>query len=49
MGAGMWVSSTAILLLGVCVTEQAYFLEEDFIESINEKAKTWKVRRLRTV
>lgn len=42
MGAGMWVSSTVILLLGVCVTEQAYFLEEDFIESINEKAKTWK-------
>lgn len=33
-----------VTLLSVYMTEQAYFLQEDFIEKINEKVTTWKVR-----
>ncbi|XP_060847848.1 cathepsin B-like [Rhopalosiphum padi] len=32
----------SIILISIYVTEQAYFLEKDFINKINEKATTWK-------
>lgn len=33
----------SVILISVYVTEQAYFLEKDFIDNINEQATTWKV------
>lgn len=33
----------SVILISVYVTEQAYFLEKDFIYNINEQATTWKV------
>ncbi|XP_025204220.1 cathepsin B-like [Melanaphis sacchari] len=32
----------SVILFSVYMTEQAYFLEEDYINKINEKTKTWK-------
>jgi len=33
----------SVIFISVYVTEQAYFLQEDFINNINEQATTWKV------
>lgn len=33
----------SVILFSVYMTEQAYFLEKDYIEKINEQATTWKV------
>jgi len=33
----------SVILISAYVTEQAYFLEKDFINQINEKTTTWKV------
>jgi len=33
----------SVIFISVYVTEQAYFLEEDYINKINEQATTWKV------
>lgn len=33
----------SLILFSVYVTEQAYFLEENYINKINEQATTWKV------
>jgi len=33
----------SVIFINVYVTEQAYFLEEDYINKINEQATTWKV------
>lgn len=32
-----------VILFSVYLTEQAYFLEENYIHKINERAKTWTV------
>lgn len=32
------------VLLNVYVTEQVHFLSQDYINKINEVAKTWKVK-----
>lgn len=34
----------SVILLSVYLTEQAHFLSKDYINKINEVAKTWKVR-----
>jgi len=34
----------SVVLLSVYLTEQAHFLSKDYINKINEVAKTWKVR-----
>lgn len=36
----------SVILFSVYVTEQAHFLQEDYIEKINEEATTWKVTDL---
>lgn len=42
-----WVVILAsIILIHGYVTEQAYFLEKDFIDNINKQATTWKVSNL---
>jgi len=33
----------SVILISVHVTEQAYFLEKDFIDNINKEATTWEV------
>lgn len=33
----------SVILFSVYMTEQAYFLEKDYINKINEKASTWTV------
>jgi len=33
----------SVIFVSVYVTEQAYFLQKDFIANINEQATTWKV------
>jgi len=33
----------SVILFSVYMTEQAYFLEKDYINKINEEATTWKV------
>lgn len=33
----------SVTLISVYVTEQAYFLEKNFIDNINKQAMTWKV------
>jgi len=33
----------SVIFVSVYVTEQAYFLQKDFIDNINEQATTWKV------
>jgi cathepsin B len=35
----------SVILISVYATEQAYFLQKDFISQINEQATTWKVSR----
>lgn len=32
-----------VVLLSIYLTEQAYFLSEEYINKINEESKTWKV------
>lgn len=32
-----------VILFSVYLTEQAYFLQKEYINKINEKATTWKV------
>lgn len=36
----------SVILFSVYMTEQAYFLEEDYINKINEQATTWKVSHI---
>lgn len=36
----------AVVLMSIYVTEQAYFLSEEYINNINEETKTWKVMYL---
>ena len=33
----------SVIFVSVYLTEQAYFLQKDFIDNINEQATTWKV------
>lgn len=33
----------SVILFSVCLTEQAYFLQNDYINKVNEEAETWKV------
>lgn len=37
------IISLFVIILGVYLTEQAYFLQQEFIDNINDAELTWKV------
>lgn len=38
-----FIISLFVIILSIYLTEQAYFLQQEYIDNINDVASTWKV------